>query len=176
MRGSRTWTPRTMRSWPELKSRVGRSTDWATQAPLHEDYLDVALLHIPLSDRGRVRWNILPAPLLKSWISLHLVVSSASVSFPWLKAGLHPGPRGAGRILGPMSPMKEGSGAGSRYLQGRTGMSGDHCWFLCGKQRKFEKTVLGLLLERSLVLELNFKCWKHSFSCCLDEQQEVLDR
>ena len=29
-----TWTRETMRSWPELKSRVRRSTDWATQAPL----------------------------------------------------------------------------------------------------------------------------------------------
>ena len=25
----------TVRSWPELKSRVGHSTDWATQAPLY---------------------------------------------------------------------------------------------------------------------------------------------
>ena len=25
---------RTLRSWPERKSRVGRLTDWATQAPL----------------------------------------------------------------------------------------------------------------------------------------------
>ena len=25
--------PKTLGSWPELKSRVGRSTDWATQAP-----------------------------------------------------------------------------------------------------------------------------------------------
>ena len=28
------WNPRTMRSWPEPKSRVSHSTDWATQAPL----------------------------------------------------------------------------------------------------------------------------------------------
>ena len=26
--------PRTMRSWPDLKARVGRLTDWATQTPL----------------------------------------------------------------------------------------------------------------------------------------------
>ena len=31
MRG---WDSPTVRSWPELKSRVRRSTDWATQAPI----------------------------------------------------------------------------------------------------------------------------------------------
>ena len=43
-RDSISWT---MRSWPELKSRVGRLTDWATQAPLVFFYFKAQVPYVP---------------------------------------------------------------------------------------------------------------------------------
>ena len=46
MRGWNSWT---MRLWPELRSRVGRLTDWATQVPLEGTPFEEGLMepHLP---------------------------------------------------------------------------------------------------------------------------------
>ena len=46
--------PQTMRSWPELKPRVGCSTDWATQILLHWKFLRNVVTH-----NFRDVWNYL---------------------------------------------------------------------------------------------------------------------
>ena len=106
--------------------------------------------------------------IVTCFISFHLVVETPASSSPWPKPGLRSGPGGAneaGGILGPVSQKQASVGAG-----GGAGMSGAHFWSLTAKQWKAEKPlIMGLLLEQGLVLDLSFKCYMYSFSCCHDE-------
>ena len=77
------WSPtwgsnsQTVRSWPELKSRVGHSTNWATRRPYKWFYKN----NSKFGFRGTSVW-------LSDWLLLSCVISSLITSMVWSSLSL----------------------------------------------------------------------------------------